>query len=90
MRGANYVHIILSTFAENKAVGVMKAGQTFTIEPMISEGTYRDAQWPDDWTAVTQDGLWSAQFEQTLLVTDTGCEVLTKRASGQPHFMDQM
>lgn len=77
-------------YAKNKAVGVMKAGQTFTIEPMISEGTWRDAQWPDDWTAVTQDGLWSAQFEQTLLITDTGCEVLTKRASGQPHFMDQM
>lgn len=79
-----------SSFAENKAVGVMKAGQTFTIEPMISEGSWRDCQWPDDWTAVTQDGLWSAQFEQTLLCTDNGCEVLTQRASGQPHFMDQM
>lgn len=75
---------------ENNAVGVMKAGNVFTIEPMISEGTWRDAQWPDDWTAVTQDGLWSAQFEQTLLVTDTGCEIMTRRRTnnGQPWFLD--
>ena len=55
----------------------MKAGNTFTIEPMISEGTWRDARWPDDWTAVTEDGKRSAQFEQTLLVTETGCDILT-------------
>lgn len=77
---------------ENNAVGVMKAGNTFTIEPMISEGSWKDDQWPDDWTAVTRDGLWSAQFEQTLLVTETGCEILTRRrnATGLPHFMDKM
>lgn len=79
-------------YAKNNAVGVMKAGHCFTIEPMISEGTWRDCQWPDDWTAVTQDGKFSAQFEQTLLVTETGCEILTKRrtATGLPHFMDKM
>lgn len=77
---------------ENSAVGVMKAGNVFTIEPMISEGMWRDKQWPDNWTAVTSDGLYSAQFEQTLLVTDTGCEILTKRRTnnGQPWFMDQL
>lgn len=77
---------------ENNAVGVMKAGNVFTIEPMISEGTWRDEQWPDNWTAVTKDGLWSAQFEQTLLVTDTGCEILTKRRTndGNPWFIDQL
>jgi methionyl aminopeptidase len=63
---------------ENKAVGVMKVGHTFTIEPMISEGTWRDVTWPDDWTAVTQDGKRSAQFEHTLVVTETGCEILTR------------
>lgn len=82
-----YLHAFLP---ENTTPGVMKAGHTFTIEPMISEGAWRDNQWPDDWTAVTQDGRWSAQFEQTLLVTDTGCDILTKRATGQPHFMDKM
>jgi len=70
-------------YSKNKAVGVMKPGHTFTIEPMISEGTWRDEQWPDNWTAVTADGKRSAQFEHTLLVTETGCEILTAR---QPHF----
>lgn len=77
-------------YAKNKAVGIMKPGHTFTIEPMISEGTWRDDIWPDAWTAVTQDGKRSAQFEQTLLVTETGCEILTRRRhrQGQPYFMD--
>ncbi|XP_067671266.1 methionine aminopeptidase 1-like [Haliotis asinina] len=79
-------------YAKNKAVGVMKPGHCFTIEPMISEGTWRDEMWPDNWTAVTQDGRRSAQFEHTLLVTETGCDVLTRRLdkNGQPHFMDKM
>ncbi|XP_054168545.1 methionine aminopeptidase 1-like [Oppia nitens] len=77
-------------YAKNKAMGVMKAGHCFTIEPMISEGTWRDECWPDDWTAVTKDGKLSAQFEQTFLVTDTGYEILTRRRShnGLPYFMD--
>jgi len=77
-------------YAKNKAVGVMKAGHCFTIEPMISEGNWRDVMWPDNWTAVTVDGKLSAQFEQTLLVTDDGVEILTQRNAkgGQPYFMD--
>jgi len=77
-------------YAKNKAVGIMKPGNTFTIEPMISEGTWRDEIWPDNWTAVTKDGKRSAQFEHTFLVTETGCEVLTQRRekNGQPFFMD--
>ncbi|KAJ3641212.1 hypothetical protein Zmor_027727 [Zophobas morio] len=79
-------------YAKNKAVGVMKAGHCFTIEPMISMGTWRDEMWPDKWTAVTADGQWSAQFEHTLLVNETGCEILTRRrnADGSPHFMDKI
>ncbi|KAJ3330601.1 Methionine aminopeptidase 1 [Blyttiomyces sp. JEL0837] len=64
-------------YSKNKAVGVMKPGHVFTIEPMISEGSWRDLQWPDRWTAVTVDGKRSAQFEETLLVTETGVEILT-------------
>jgi len=77
-------------YAKNKAVGVMKPGHCFTIEPMISEGTWRDEQWPDDWTAVTVDGKLSAQFEETLLVTETGVEIMTRRLdhNGQPYFAD--
>ncbi|KAG5848239.1 hypothetical protein ANANG_G00096350 [Anguilla anguilla] len=79
-------------YAKNKAVGVMKPGHVFTIEPMICEGGWQDETWPDGWTAVTRDGKRSAQFEHTLLVTETGCEILTRRLddSGRPHFMSQM
>ncbi|KAF9585710.1 Methionine aminopeptidase 1 [Lunasporangiospora selenospora] len=66
-------------YARNKAIGVMKVGHVFTIEPMINEGTWKDEMWPDNWTAVTQDGKRSAQFEQTLVVTKTGVEILTIR-----------
>ncbi|OXB55860.1 hypothetical protein ASZ78_002971 [Callipepla squamata] len=77
-------------YAKNKAVGVMKPGHVFTIEPMICEGGWQDETWPDGWTAVTRDGKRSAQFEHTLLVTDTGCEILTRRLDSIcPHFMSQ-
>jgi methionyl aminopeptidase len=66
-------------YARNKAVGTMKEGHVFTIEPMISEGVWQDEQWPDGWTAVTRDGKRSAQFEETLLVTADGVEVLTAK-----------
>lgn len=67
----------------------MRAGHTFTIEPMVNDGGWQDVHWPDDWTAVTQDGRRSAQFEHTLLVTDTGCDILTVSGhpNGNPWFM---
>lgn len=65
-------------YAKNKAVGSMKPGMTFTIEPMINLGpNWQDIHWPDNWTATTTDGRRSAQFEETLLITETGVEVLT-------------
>ena len=71
-------------YAKNKAVGIAKPGMTFTIEPMISLGTYKDKTWPDDWTSVTQDGTRTAQFEHTLLVTEDGVEILTARTADSP------
>ncbi|KAL9608386.1 MAG: hypothetical protein Q9167_006783 [Letrouitia subvulpina] len=71
-------------YAKNKAVGVAKAGMCFTIEPMISAGSWRDKTWPDNWTSVTTDGSRTAQFEHTLLVTDEGVEVLTERVENSP------
>ncbi|KAF9069665.1 peptidase M24, structural domain-containing protein [Rhodocollybia butyracea] len=65
-------------YAKNKAIGTMKTGMVFTIEPMLNLGTnWSLVHWPDDWTATTVDGKRSAQFEETLLITDTGVEVLT-------------
>jgi methionyl aminopeptidase len=52
-------------------------GMVFTIEPMINLGGYELYIQEDNWTAVTADGSLSAQFEQTLLVTEDGCESLT-------------
>ncbi|GAA3553949.1 type I methionyl aminopeptidase [Nonomuraea rosea] len=52
-------------------------GMTFTIEPMLTLGTIEYDIWPDKWTAVTKDRKRTAQFEHTILVTDTGSEILT-------------
>ena len=74
----------VSHYQNNKDVGIMEKGHVFTIEPMINEGDWRDVSWPDNWTAVTKDGKLSAQFEHTLIITDDGCEVLTKRLPDSP------
>jgi methionyl aminopeptidase len=59
-------------------VGVrLVTGMVFTIEPMINLGNKELVILDDGWTAVTRDGSLSAQFEQTLLVTETGVESLT-------------
>jgi methionyl aminopeptidase len=58
----------------------LRAGMTFTIEPMINLGRLEvEIDRKDKWTARTVDGSLSAQFEHTILVTRTGCEVLTAR-----------
>ena len=56
---------------------IMEPGMTFTIEPMITLGTWRHVMWDDGWTAVTADKRRTAQFEHTLLVNDAGAEILT-------------
>ncbi|WP_375751102.1 type I methionyl aminopeptidase [Vibrio sp. HN007] len=59
---------------------VLKPGMIFTIEPMINAGKFGcSVDSEDDWTVYTGDGKNSAQWEHTILVTDTGCEVLTLR-----------
>jgi len=56
---------------------VIEPGMVFTIEPMLDLGTADWEMWDDGWTVVTADRSRSAQFEHTLLVTDSGAEVLT-------------
>jgi methionyl aminopeptidase len=62
----------------------MEPGMTFTIEPMITMGSWDHRLWDDGWTAVTKDLRRTAQYEHTILVTDTGAEVLTAQAEPLP------
>ena len=56
---------------------VMEPGMTFTIEPMLALGNPSSHQWDDDWTVSTNDGSRVAQWEHTIVVTETGAEILT-------------
>jgi methionyl aminopeptidase len=69
--------LIIAHFDEPSDDTVMEPGMTFTIEPMLNLGTHQWEMWDDNWTVVTRDRRTSAQFEHTLLVTDTGAEILT-------------
>lgn len=57
---------------------VIQAGMVFTVEPMLVDGSEANHEWDDGWTVVTNDGGWVAQFENTILITEDGPEVLTK------------
>jgi methionyl aminopeptidase len=62
----------------------LRPGMTFTIEPMVNAGRREVRLLPDGWTVVTRDHSLSAQWEHTILVTDSGHEVLTLGASEHP------
>lgn len=62
---------------------VMEVGMTFTIEPMIAVGAWQQQIWDDGWTAVTVDGKRTAQFEHTMVVTESGAELLTLHPDGE-------
>jgi len=69
--------LVVPHFDDPAATTVMEAGMTFTIEPMLNLGGPEWEMWDDGWTVVTRDGSRSAQFEHTVLVTDSGAEILT-------------
>ena len=56
---------------------VMEVGMVFTIEPMLTLGTHEWDMWADGWTVVTKDKSVTAQFEHTIVVTESGAEILT-------------
>ncbi len=64
---------------------VLEEGMFFTIEPMVNLGRPETKVLPDDWTAVTRDKSLSAQFEHTIGVTATGCEIFTLSPAGKFH-----
>jgi methionyl aminopeptidase len=67
----------------------VRAGTVFTIEPMINLGGYETQLLDDGWTVLTADRSLSAQFEHTIVVTQTGCEVLTARKAMLKHSEDK-
>ncbi|MBD5158279.1 MAG: type I methionyl aminopeptidase [Butyrivibrio sp.] len=61
-----------------KSRGIRLAeGMTLAVEPMINAGTYKVCWLDDDWTVVTKDGSLSAHYENTVLITGDGCEILS-------------
>ena len=60
----------------------IKVGMIFTIEPMLTLGTHEWDIWDDNWTVVTRDRSITAQFEHTIVVTESGAEILTLSESG--------
>ena len=56
----------------------LRAGLVLAVEPMINIGTHETRTLGDGWTVVTRDGKYSAHFEHTIAVTETGPEVLTR------------
>jgi methionine aminopeptidase type I len=62
----------------------LRPGMTFTVEPMVNAGRREVKLLPDGWTVITRDRSLSAQWEHTVLVTETGHEVLTLGADEQP------
>ena len=69
--------LVIPHYDDERYSTVMEPGMTFTIEPMLNLGTHEWEMWDDGWTVVTADGRRSAQFEHTVLVTDSGAEILT-------------
>jgi methionyl aminopeptidase len=69
--------LIIPHFDSDQFSEEMQPGMTFTIEPMLTLGTYEWDMWEDGWTVVTRDRKHSAQFEHTLVVTDSKAEILT-------------
>lgn len=69
--------LVVPHYDDPRADLVLEAGMTFTIEPMLTLGTYQWEMWDDGWTVLTRDGRRTAQFEHTVLVTQVGAEILT-------------
>ncbi|WP_347343709.1 type I methionyl aminopeptidase [Jatrophihabitans telluris] len=67
-------------YDEPRGTTLIEAGMTFTVEPMLSLGGYAWDMWSDDWTVVTQDGSWVAQWEHSIHITEDGAEILTVTA----------
>eukprot|EP00922_Rhytidocystis_sp_ex-Travisia-forbesii_P012142 GHVS01018264.1.p1 GENE.GHVS01018264.1~~GHVS01018264.1.p1 ORF type:complete len:141 (-),score=4.08 GHVS01018264.1:11-391(-) len=64
--------------ADAAGVVMLREGDIFTVEPIVTEGNGRLKTWRDGWTMVSKDNGWCAQWEHTLLITKHGAEILTQ------------
>jgi methionyl aminopeptidase len=69
--------LIVPHYDDERFDTVIETGMTFTVEPMLTVGTYEWDMWDDGWTVTTKDKSRTAQFEHTIAVTETGAEILT-------------
>lgn len=69
--------LVVPHYDDPNATTVIEPGMTFTIEPMLTLGSFDYDMWDDGWTVVTKDRKRTAQFEHTILITDDGNEILT-------------
>lgn len=67
----------IPNFIQKKRGIKLATGMTLAVEPMINIGTYKVCWLDDDWTVVTYDGSLSAHYENTILITEEGCEILS-------------
>ena len=67
----------IPNFKQRRKGMKLRPGMPLAIEPMVNEGSY-DVVWlDDDWTVVTEDGSLAAHYENTIVITEDGCEILT-------------
>ncbi|TAM87999.1 MAG: type I methionyl aminopeptidase, partial [Jatrophihabitans sp.] len=71
-------------YDDPRATTVLEPGMTFTVEPMITLGGIDWYSWDDDWTILTRDGSWVAQWEHTIAVTEDGAQILTLPSEPAP------
>ena len=69
----------MPNFGKKGTGPLLKEGMCIAIEPMLNLGTARIYMLDDDWTIITADGKPSAHYEHTVVVTNDGCTILTKR-----------
>ena len=67
----------IPNFARKRKGILLQPGMTLAIEPMITEGSYEVVWLDDDWTVMTEDGGWAAHYENTILITEGGPEILS-------------
>ncbi|MBC79163.1 MAG: hypothetical protein CL745_06180 [Chloroflexi bacterium] len=65
-------------FGKKNQGALLRVGMTIAIEPMVTQGKWQTKVMDDKWTVVTKDGKLSSHYEDTILITENGPEVLTK------------